>query len=146
MDEESKKCPFCAELVKVDAVLCKHCKSPFVSAESGPAFVIKSVPVQVEVVKDEKSKKGLGLSSIIVGGFGVLGGFGTVTSAMNYPIPTVTSSELGLLAIISLVSLGLAIGAKVKKQKLGTAALIVSIASTVFWQLSSVWAIPSPLG
>ncbi len=35
-----KKCPFCAELIKADAVLCKHCNKP-----------LSAAPVVVEVVR-----------------------------------------------------------------------------------------------
>lgn len=27
MEKDIKKCPFCAEMIKVDAIRCKHCKS-----------------------------------------------------------------------------------------------------------------------
>ena len=34
------KCPHCAELIKADATLCKHCKQPIVATVAAPAVVV----------------------------------------------------------------------------------------------------------
>lgn len=35
MQSQEKKCPYCAELIKVDAVICKHCKSNLSESPTG---------------------------------------------------------------------------------------------------------------
>lgn len=42
-----KKCQFCAELIKADAVLCKHCNKPVSAA---PVVEVVEVPAPAVVI------------------------------------------------------------------------------------------------
>ena len=41
---ESKKCPFCSELIKVDAVVCRHCGRDLPVAGADPAAAADAAP------------------------------------------------------------------------------------------------------
>jgi len=43
-DSGEIKCPFCAELIKKDAKLCKHCKSPIPESQSSPSLPATTTP------------------------------------------------------------------------------------------------------
>ena len=43
-----RKCPFCAELIKTDAILCKHCNQPVT-----PVAVVPTVTPEPVVVIEE---------------------------------------------------------------------------------------------
>ena len=131
MEENLRKCPFCAEDINAGAILCKHCGSsitnPGVQPQAAPIASASSADFQ----PDERHKSGLAISSLILGVIALviaLVDIGLVTSGdyayINY-------EEVGFIAVLALTSLGLGIGASRKSQVYGKAALIVSIAAIV---------------
>ena len=55
----------------------------------------------------------------------------------------ILESEIGILAVLSLTSLGLGITAKVKQQRLSAGALIVSIIAVVIFLACATYSFPS---
>jgi len=71
-DENYKKCPFCAEEIKADAIKCKHCKTNLNEPATTPQNEQKQISSFVEVAdkltkKVKKSKEGLFLQTMNCG-------------------------------------------------------------------------------
>ena len=63
----TKKCPFCAEEIKLDAIKCKHCKSNLNEASSAQQSEQKQ-PSSFRLVKEpNKPKEGLFLQTMNCG-------------------------------------------------------------------------------
>lgn len=131
MEQDLRKCPYCAEDIKAGAILCKHCGSSITSPGVQPqATPISHVP-NASVQSEDRQKSGLSISSLILGVIALviaLVDIGLVTSG-DYAY--ISDEEVGLIAILALTSLGLGIGASRKSQRYGKAALVVAIASLV---------------
>jgi len=73
--EKTKKCPFCAEEIKYDAIKCKHCRS-FLDGriqeetkEEGTEQVLEDEKSPEKVVHVEQRKRGGCLTFILISGF-----------------------------------------------------------------------------
>lgn len=131
MEEDLRKCPYCAEDIKAGAILCKHCgssiNSPGVTQQATPSYSAPSATV----LPEERQKSGLAISSLILGVIALVIAFIDIGLVTSGDYSYITDEEIGFIAILALTSLGLGIGASRKGQKNGKAALIVSIAALV---------------
>lgn len=66
-----------------------------------------------------------------MGGLAVFYGLADIGMVVNGDFAYIDSSEIGILAIMSLTALGLGIASKSKGQKTGVSALVVSIIAVV---------------
>ena len=86
---------------------------------------------------------GLSISSLILGIIATLVGLFDLGAINDGTYEYILESEIGILAILSLTSLGLGIAAKVKQQRLSIGALIVSIISVVIFLACTSYMVPS---
>ena len=66
-EKNSKKCPFCAEVIKSDAVKCKHCKTNLDETPSTQQCEQKKSGSFQIIKKSNKPKEGLFLQSMNCG-------------------------------------------------------------------------------
>lgn len=137
---DTKKCPFCAEDIKAEAIACKHCGRDIVKSTIPPAPTYsggsQTAPVQ-------NPSMGLSLPSLILGIIASLVGLYDLGSVADGTYAYIEESEIGLLAILSFTSLGLGIAAQVKQQRIAIAALIVSIIAVVVFFACTTYSVPT---
>ena len=132
MDTESdtKKCPFCAEDIKVEAIACRYCGRDLQNSTA-----LSSVANSGSMNQNTEASRSIGLSvaSLILGVIASVIGLVDLGLIQDGTYDYILDSEIGLLAILSLTSLGLGIAAKVKQQRASIGALIVSIIAVVIF-------------
>lgn len=132
MDTESdtKKCPFCAEDIKVEAIACRYCGRDLQNSTA-----LSSVANSGSMNQNTEASRSIGLSvaSLILGVIASVIGLVDLGLIQDGTYDYILDSEIGLLAILSLTSLGLGIAAKVKQQRASLGALIVSIIAVVIF-------------
>ena len=99
-----------------------------------------SQPAPVPV---QNTSMGLSLAALILGIISGMIGIYDLALVSDGTYDYILESEIGLLAILSFTSLGLAIAAKVKQQRISTGALTAAIIAVVVFFACTTYSIPS---
>ena len=86
---------------------------------------------------------GLSLAALILGVIASLIGLFDLGSVADGTYAYIDESEIGILGILSLTSLGLGVAAKVKQQRVSVGALIVSIVAVVIFIACTSYSVPT---
>jgi hypothetical protein len=125
MKESIKKCPYCAETIQAEAILCKHCKEDL--SDTSATSVSSSGRNSVK----NSGAVGLSLTSLILGVLGLALGLVDIGLVTGGDYAYIDPAEIGFLAFLSFAAIGFGIAASVKKQRLYLASILVSSASTL---------------
>lgn len=125
-----KQCPYCAEDIKVEAIVCRFCGHNLNSSNSRPSNL--NVPTNVPQA-EKKSSPGFSITSYILGVITIGIGLYDLALIADGSYTYILDTEIGLLFFLSGTSLGFGITATVKKQPAGVGALVVSIFAFVIF-------------
>lgn len=134
MSEETNEgtitCPFCAEDIKAQAVICKHCGSKLGgSTESTSSSQMPSQADANEQTAD--ARIGLSITALILGALTIAWGLTDIGLVADGDYAYIADEEIGFLAILGIPALVMGIVAFRRKQRLGTASLVVGIAAVL---------------
>ena len=105
-----------------------------------PNYPPVSQPAPVPV---QNTSMGLSLAALILGIISAMIGIYDIALVSDGTYDYILESEIGLLAILSFTSLGLAIAAKVKQQRISAGALTAAIIAVVVFLACTTYSIPS---
>lgn len=91
----------------------------------------------------QNTSMGLSLAALILGIISAMIGIYDIALVSDGTYDYILESEIGLLAILSFTSLGLAIAAKVKQQRISAGALTAAIIAVVVFLACTTYSIPS---
>jgi hypothetical protein len=137
---DTKKCPFCAETIKSEAIACKHCGRDLPAHQSS---VVGNYVPQMQPTIVENRSIGLSVSSLVLGILAIVIGLVDLALISDGTYMYLDDTEIGILAILSLTSLGLGITSKVKQQRISVGALSVSIVAVVIFVACTSYSVPT---
>ena len=91
----------------------------------------------------QNTAMGISLAALILGIISAIIGIYDLALVSDGTYDYILESEIGLLAIMSFTSLGLAIAAKVKQQRLSAGALTAAIIAVVVFLACTTYSVPT---